>query len=121
MSPYSLPFSAKNTLGGVTVPLMYQGAQGDVGITPFLAGPNGAYEHSNTPKYFAVLFGGNHFTWTNAVCAGTGTTARCLQSSATARLIDGYGIAFLDRYLKGEESPVLTGSGAGLAGYVFKQ
>src|SRR5262249_13287001 len=34
-SPYSLPFSIQTTLGGVHVPLMYQGAEGDIGITPF--------------------------------------------------------------------------------------
>jgi len=69
MSPYTLPFSVNKTLTGVTVPLMYQGAELDIGITPFLEGNNGAYAQSNPPKYFVKLRGGNHFTWTNAVCA----------------------------------------------------
>ncbi|MBV8366579.1 MAG: alpha/beta fold hydrolase [Candidatus Eremiobacteraeota bacterium] len=121
LSPYSVPFSADNTLHGVTVPLMYQGAQGDIGITPFIEGKNGAFQLSNSPKYFAVLLGGNHFTWTNAVCANAGTTQHCLDSSASARLIDDYGIAFFDFYLKGRSQPLLWGSGRGLAGYIFKQ
>lgn len=121
MSPYSLPFSVRGTLGGVTVPLMYQGAQGDVGITPFLSGANGAYAHSNAPKYFGVLFGGNHFTWTNAICAGAGTTAKCLSSSKTAALIDAYGIAFFDKHLKGLNEPLLTSRGSGFAAYTFKE
>lgn len=120
-SPYSLPFSVRGTLGGVTVPLMYQGAQGDIGITPFLEGPKGAYTHSNAPKYFARLFGGNHFTWTNAVCAGYATVTACLKSDRTAQLIDEYGIAFLDKYLKGHSQPLLTGKGPGLSEYLFQE
>ena len=49
---------------------MYQSADGDVGITPFLEGPRGAYAQSNPPKYLMKLQGGNHYTWTIAVYAG---------------------------------------------------
>jgi predicted dienelactone hydrolase len=69
-SPYSLPFSIQATLGGVQVPLMYQGADGDVGITPFLEEPQGAYAASKAPKYFVKVRGGNHFSWTDILCAG---------------------------------------------------
>ncbi len=108
MSPYSLPFSIQNTLKDITVPVMYQGAAFDIGITPFVDGPNGAYAQSNTPKYFVKLRGGNHFTWTNAVCAGTKTVANCLDSKPATKLIDDYGIAFFDLYLKGQTSSLLT-------------
>jgi predicted dienelactone hydrolase len=116
-SPYSLPFSIQGTLGGVTVPLMYQGADGDVGITPFLEGPNGAYQRSNAPKYFVKLRGGSHFEWTNVLCAGQQTVDGCMTAEPNARLIDAYGFAFLNAYLKGEASPLLTGTGTGLSAY----
>ena len=117
LSPYTLPFSLHGTVPGVTVPLMYQGAQGDIGITPFLEGNAGAYAESNPPKYFVKLRGGNHFTWTNAVCANTSTIAECLQTKTEAQLIDDYGIAFFDFYLKGTAQPQLRSGNAALAAF----
>ena len=55
LSPYVMPFQVQERLGNVQVPLMYQGGTLDVGITPFLAGPNGAYRHANPPAFFLVL------------------------------------------------------------------
>jgi len=120
-SPYSLPFSTQTTLGGVQVPLMYQGADGDIGITPFLEGPRGAYAQSNAPKYFMKLRGGNHFTWTNILCAGEKTVANCLAAKPDAQQINAYGTAFLDKYLKQQNSPLLTGNGSGLSAYHYQQ
>ncbi|MBV8221914.1 MAG: alpha/beta fold hydrolase [Candidatus Eremiobacteraeota bacterium] len=119
-SPYTNPFTAHSTMGGVHVPLMYQSAQGDIGVAPFVDGPNGAFALSNAPKYYAKLFRGSHLSWTNFVCAGTQTTSDCLRSSATARLIDAYGIAFLDEYLKGRKEAILTSQGVGFATYYSK-
>jgi predicted dienelactone hydrolase len=109
LSPYTLPFTLHETLSGVNVPLMYQGAQGDIGITPFLEGKEGAFAQSHPPKYFVKLRGGNHFTWTNAACAGTSTIANCLQSRTEPRLINDYAIAFFDQFLKGIPQPLLAG------------
>ena len=120
-SPYSLPFLVRGTLGGVKVPLMYQGAQGDIGMTPFLEGPNGAYTHSNAPKYFVRLYGGSHLSWTNAVCAGYRVVAACLKSDQAAQLIDEYGIAFFEKYLKGRNQPLLEGRGPGLSAYLYQE
>ena len=118
MSPYTLPFSINNTLKGVIVPLMYQGAELDVGITPFLEGNQGAYAQSNPPKYFVKLRGGSHFTWTNAVCAKEPVVADCVQSKPEAGLIDAYGIAFFDEYLKGLSQPLLTSPNLDLSKYL---
>ncbi len=120
-SPYALPFSINKTLSGVQAPLMYQGADFDVGITPFLEGPTGAYHLSNAPKYFVKLRGGSHFEWTNLLCAGQKTISNCLVAKSNAQLINAYGIAFLDTYLKHESSPLLTGDGSGLSAYVYEQ
>ena len=121
LSPYSLPFSIKQTLSEVHVPLMYQGADGDIGITPFLEGPKGAYQHSNAPKYFVRLRGGNHFSWTNLICAGQKTVADCLAASANAALINAYSFAFLNFYLKHQNSSLLASNGAGLSAYIYQQ
>jgi predicted dienelactone hydrolase len=121
LSPYSLPFSIKETLGGVRAPLMYQGAQGDIGITPYLEGPNGAYARSNLPKYFVKLRGGNHFTWTNLLCGGEKTVANCIADKPDAQRIHAYAFAFLNTYLKGQNDPLLTGAGAELATYAYQR
>ena len=79
-SPYSLPFSIRGGLRAIRVPLMYQGADLDLGITTFLEGPEGAYAQSNAPKYFAKLRAGNHFIWTNLQCAGVPSVETCVEA-----------------------------------------
>ena len=118
-SPYSLPLSIHGGLRGIDVPVMYQGADLDIGITTFLEGPQGAYAQSNAPKYFAKLRGGNHFTWTNLQCVGMPSVAACIQARPEARLINAYGIAFLDRHLKGGSSPILRSPNPELSAYLF--
>ncbi len=117
LSPYVEPFVAHATLAGVNVPVMYQGAQFDWGITPSLEGENGAYAVSKSPKYFAKLNGGTHFEWTNLLCWGESNVAACLADRPNARVIDLYGIAFLDRYLKDKAAPELDSKGAELNRY----
>src|SRR5262245_53389023 len=48
LSPYATPFIVKNRMTAIRVPVMYQGAQWDVGITPYLKGDRGAFALSNT-------------------------------------------------------------------------
>ncbi len=92
LSPYSTPFIEKHTLGGLDAPVMYQGGTRDVGITPFIIKPDGAYPQSPAPKYFVEFEGARHFAWTD------------LNSRFHAAIID-YSLAFLDRYLKGKSFP----------------
>lgn len=103
LSPYSQPFVVQRTLGGLSVPVMYQGGTRDVGITPAIHKTRGAYEQSPAPKYFVDFEGATHFAWTNV-----GLVAR--QS-----IVD-YSVAFLDRYVKGAPSaPILTEKRADVA------
>ena len=118
LSPYVMPFQVQERLGNVQVPLMYQGGTLDVGITPFLAGPNGAYRHANPPAFFLVLRDAGHFAWVN--CGNTHTTASCLATQESFRLIDDYGIAFFDSYLKHRRAPLLTHKRPELAEFMFK-
>jgi predicted dienelactone hydrolase len=118
LSPYVMPFQVQETLGNVRVPLMYQGGTLDVGITPFLIGPNGAYRHANPPAFFLVLRDAGHFAWVN--CGNARTTAGCLATRENFRLIDDYSIAFFDSYLKHRRASLLTRKRPELAEYMFK-
>lgn len=118
LSPYVMPFQVRRTLGSVRVPLMYQGGTLDVGITPFLTGANGAYSQANPPAYFVELKLAGHFAWVN--CGSAHTTASCLATQINARLVDKYGIAFFDTYLKHERDPMLEERNPELAAYEFK-
>jgi predicted dienelactone hydrolase len=117
LSPYVEPFVVQGTLAELDVPVMFQGAQFDWGITPSLEGRRGAYAASGSPKYFVKLKGGSHFEWTNLLCTGESNVGDCLKDRANAALIDAYGIAFLDRYLKGKPAPELDSEGASLNRY----
>jgi len=119
MSPFVAPYLSQRALGGVSVPVMYQGAVFDWGITPMLEGPTGAYAQTPAPRYFVKLKGGTHFEWTNLVCASQNDTRACLAANGNAFLIDAYAIEFLDLYLKGRASTLLRSRGAGLDTYRF--
>jgi predicted dienelactone hydrolase len=118
-SPYLVPFAKRNLIRQIGIPIMYQGAQLDIGITPFLKGPSGVYARSGVPKYYVELHGGNHFEWTNLLCIGQRTVEACLHAKPNARTIDDYGIGFLNEYLKGIPDPVLTRKSSRVAGYMY--
>ncbi len=106
-SPFIQPFLEKSTLSDVNVPVMYQGGNLDIGITPYIEGENGAYAQSNPPKFFLKLNGAGHMAWTNTACRRYSTIPQCAESNTNVKLINDYGIAFLDKYLKNEPSPQL--------------
>jgi predicted dienelactone hydrolase len=116
-SPYVKPFLAHQRLNAIHVPVMYQGAQFDGGITPSLRGAHGAFAESADPKYYVELRHASHFEWTNAVCFGHRRVADCLQKRANARLIVDYGVAFFDRYLKQRPQALESMIGRGLRLY----
>jgi predicted dienelactone hydrolase len=118
LSPYVMPFRIKGTLNHVHVPLMYQGGTLDVGITPFLKGPKGAYAMTNPPAYYVELPAATHFAWVD--CGKERTTASCLALVTDAHLIAEYGIAFFNRHLKGMLEPSLDERNPQLAEYRSK-
>ncbi len=117
VSPYVSPYVESGALARLGVPVMYQGAQFDWGITPSLEGKRGAYALTAAPKYFAKLIRGSHFEWTNLVCVGQTSVAECLERSSNASAINRYGIAFLDRYLKDKPGADLDSKRTDLARY----
>jgi predicted dienelactone hydrolase len=113
-APYAAPFVVQQRLRSVHVPVMYQAADRDHLVSASSLGEEGgAYGASPPPKYYVQLRGGSHFEWTNLLCLGRTTVAECLNAKLNARLINAYGIAFLDSYLKGQTEALerLTGSG----------
>jgi predicted dienelactone hydrolase len=92
LSPYCAPFNTKGDLAHLNIPVMYQGGTLDLGITPLVRRPGGAYDLTSPPKYFIELSGAGHFAWTN------------LNKSHRA-LIKEYAVTFFDRYLKGATNP----------------
>jgi hypothetical protein len=69
---------------------MFQGGTLDIGITPTIRQPKGAYPRASTPKYYVDLKGAGHLAWTDL-------------NPHFQAIISRYSIAFLDRYLCGKE------------------
>lgn len=97
LSPYCLPFLENNTLTSLDVPVMYQGGTLDIGITPSIKGPRGAFSQTGAPALFVEFKGAGHFAWTNL-------NKKPVQQD----LIDYYSVAFFDRYVKGDLSADLS-------------
>jgi predicted dienelactone hydrolase len=93
LSPYCAPFILKGDLGHLDVPIMYQGGTLDIGISPYVRRPGGAYDLTSAPKYFLDLAGAGHFAWTNL-------------NKSYQSIISDYAVAFFDRYLKGTPGPL---------------
>ncbi len=121
LSPYVKPFLLHQRLFSVDVPVMYQGARFDLGVTPSLRGPSGAFAQSQAPKYYVELPSGSHFEWTNAACFGHSRIDECLQKRASPRLIVDYSVAFFDCYLKRHPEGLERLDGVGLRAYRHEQ
>lgn len=119
LSPYVHPFM-NGDLSRIKKPIMYQGAQFDLGITPALKGKKGAYAMGSMPSYLVELRGGSHFEWTNLLCGGTGSVENCLRKKPNARLMTWYGIGFFDAYLKNDFRTLRQLDGKGVATYEKK-
>jgi len=101
---------------------MFQGGSTDLFVTPALKRAGGAYDRSNPPKYFLEIERANHMAWSNTVCKGCGTVSGCLSLNDNARVIDAYGIALFDRFLKNNQRPeVLTRKDPLLTEYRYQE
>ena len=107
LSPAVLPFVRQHTLTNVHVPVMYQGGTEDRGITPTLERAGGAYDQSLSPCIFVKFQGAGHFAFSDIRHEGhEGMLA--------------YSIAFLDRYVKGDQTADPTKRLDGLADFRVK-
>ncbi len=87
LSPYCEPYVRKGDLAHLNVPVMYQGGTLDIGITPTVRHPGGAYDLSGAPKYYVELKGAGHLAWTDL-------------NRKYQAIIAQYSVAFFDEYLK---------------------
>ena len=103
LAPYSHPFTVQRTLGGVSVPVMYQCGENDFAITPVVAQAMGSYEQSAQPKYYVEFAGAGHLVWTDS-------------DDTDRKAILAYSLAFLNHYVKGRPaSALLTQAMPGVA------
>jgi len=93
LSPYCEPFILDDTLEKMGLPIMYQGGTKDLGITPSLKRPNGAFAKTSAPCEFVEFDDVSHFDFSNM---GKDEKKRVL--------INHYALAFLDKYVKGNRN-----------------
>jgi pimeloyl-ACP methyl ester carboxylesterase len=89
LSPYAEPFVDHRTLGGLGIPVMYQGGSRDMGISPGLRRPGGAYDATSAPACYVEFRDAGHMAWTDLIPRH--------QAS-----IEYYCLAFLDTHLERE-------------------
>lgn len=104
MSPYCQPYLAGGNLSSLGIPVMYQGGTRDFGITPCVKKESGAFSTTGSPAYFVEFDKIGHLGWTTFN-----------HDSNSQQLISHYCLAFLDRYLKGNESALINTKLAGVS------
>ena len=119
LSPYVMPFQVQERLGNVRVPLMYQGGTLDVGITPFLDRRQRGLSQGE-PAGVLPRAARMPATSPGSIAATPAPPRRASRPRRTFRLIDDYGIAFFDSYLKHRRAPLLTRKRPELAEFMFK-
>ncbi len=88
LSPWCEPFVRHGALDRVEAAVMYQGGSIDLGITPSVRKPGGAYDKTPAPVYFVDLAHAGHLAWTDLNPRFQDTIAH-------------YALAFFDTHLKG--------------------
>jgi predicted dienelactone hydrolase len=116
LSPFATPFIAKDTLKGVSTPVMLQGGTLDWANTPVLSK---VYEKVPSPKYFLVLKNVTHLGWTNLISLSKTTTD--IVKDGNPQLMTDYSIAFFDRHLRGKKDvDLLQQENTRLESYQYK-
>lgn len=67
LSPWCAPFVASGTLGGIAVPVEYQGGTRDLALTPTVRRKGGCYEGTPSPTAFVEFSGAGHLAWIDLV------------------------------------------------------
>ncbi len=88
LSPWCEPFVRHGALDRIQAAVMYQGGSIDLGITPSVARPGGAYDRTPAPVYFVELEHADHLAWTDREPRFQDTIVH-------------YALAFFDAHLKG--------------------
>ena len=92
LSPYVAPFITNHTLGGLEIPVMYQGGTADSWLTtPWVRRTGGAYDQTPSPAYYIEFRGAGHFAWTDLTAEHHQAIRYCC-------------LWFLSKYLKNPQS-----------------
>jgi predicted dienelactone hydrolase len=118
-SPYLAPYEVKKRISSVDIPVMMQGAELDIFLTPPMRKKNGIYDQLGTTRYYVELKGGSHLEWSNLVCLGKKKIGDCYEARKNAKLINDYSLAFFDKHLKEYPRLPLLEQKSGLAKYKF--
>jgi predicted dienelactone hydrolase len=111
LSPFITPYLQPTGFAAIRVPVLLQGGEFDIGITPTLTG---FYSRLGAPKYLLVLRGAHHLAWTDFAARGRDTTAPV--RSGNPHWIIAYTAAFFDQYLRGLDRSTLLAAGNGALG-----
>ncbi len=93
LSPYCAPFVAAGTLGGIDVPVLYEGGNRDLLDTPVVTRAGGCFARTPAPAFYVEFQGATHFAWTDLN-----------RDDPTRAAIVARTLAFLDLELKGRGS-----------------
>lgn len=93
LSPYCQPYVLSGHLEAIGVPVMYQGGNRDLGVTPFVKKAGGAFDKTRGPAYYVEFDKAGHLAWSNVN-----------KDQAQLELINHYCVQFLDKYIKGDPS-----------------
>lgn len=91
LSPYANAYMHHGDLAHLGCPVMYQTGTLDFGIAPFLLRSGGVYDATRSPAYLIEFQGAGHLAWTD------------LNPRFQGSILE-YSLAFLNRYLKGDQS-----------------
>jgi predicted dienelactone hydrolase len=94
LSPVCNPFTSTTGLGGVGVPVQFQGGTRDAGVTPSVRRANGCYDQTPEPASYVEFKGAGHFAWTDGQSDHHDDITR-------------YTIAWLDHYVRGRPAAAL--------------
>lgn len=102
LSPVCNPFTSTTGLGGIGVPVQFQGGTRDAGVTPSVRRANGCYDQTPGPASYVEFKGAGHFAWTD------GQTGHHDD-------IERYTLAWLDHHLRGSPAAALPQRAAGVS------
>lgn len=97
----------EKTANGIAVPFMIlAGDDDEPGMAPWVPRRT-VFDQAPPPKYYLILKDTTHFTFGNRGCAGR-PLHRAVSETPQTRAICDYGLAFFDRYLRGDTSAAKT-------------
>jgi pimeloyl-ACP methyl ester carboxylesterase len=107
LSPYCDPFADHGDLGGIRIPVMYQGGTRDIGITPKVKARGGCYDKTSSPATFVEFQGAGHLAWSDL-------------TQGYHDIITRYSIAFLDQNVRGKRTTQSTQRESGVSDFRSK-